>query len=129
MIEQALKSVRALGFLPEKLDDSNFSFDYEGLNLICTAEGAKIKCLTIMIPGIYEITDDNRNDVLEAMAALCDKVMYVQPQITFGNQIWLTYQHYLGDYDVTPELIEHMVGVLAYSAVSFNNIIIGNDEY
>ena len=48
--------------------------------------------------------------------------------IMFDNQVWLNYQHYAGENEVTASLIEHMVRVLAFSTINFHKIINGDDN-
>ena len=126
--ENVLTAFSALGFIPEEIDGFCYRFEYEGLTVIYTVEDEEAKCITLMAPDVFDISDDNRVTVLEAMTKLCRKMKYVQPYIMFENQVWLNYQHYLGENEVTPELIEHMIRVLAISTITIHNIINGNDN-
>ena len=126
--EQVLKALSALGFIPEEIEDFGYRFDYEGLTLIYSVDDEDAKCVTLSAPDVFDITDDNRTAVLEAMVKLCGKMKYVQPHIMFENQVWLNYQHYTGDNEVTTALIEHMIRVLAFSTVTFHKIINGDDN-
>ena len=126
--EKVLTALSALGFIPEEIEGFGYKFDYEGLNIIYTLDDEDAKCITFIAPNVFDISDDNRIAVLEAMVKLCGKMKYVQPSIIFDNQVWLNYQHYLGDNEVTPELIEHIVRVLSFSTIAINNIINGNDN-
>lgn len=126
--EQVLKAFRALGFFPEEIEYFGYRIDYEGLPVIYMEDEEESKCLTLFVPHVFDISDDNRLSVLKAMAKLCCKVKYVQPNIMFENQISLNYQHYVGDNEVTEALIEHMITLLEYSTKSFNKIIKGDDN-
>ena len=124
--ENVLTALSALGFIPKEIEGFGYRFEYEGL--IYTVDDEEAKCITLTAPDVFDISDDNRVAVLEAMAKLCGKMKYVQPNIMFENQVWLNYQHYLGDNEVTPELIEHMIRVLAFSTITIHNIINGSDN-
>ena len=126
--ENALTALSALGFIPEEIEGFGYRFEYEGLTVIYTVDDDEAKCITLTTPDVFDITDDNRVAVLEAMAKLCAKMKYVQPHILFENQVWLNYQHYLGENKVTPELIEHMIRVLAFSTITILSILNGNDN-
>lgn len=128
MKEKVLTALKTLGFMPEEVEDFGYRFEYEGLTLAFPVNEEDDKCLTLMMPDIFDISDDNRIDVLEAMAKLCGNVKYVQPQIISGNQVWLNYQHYLDENGVTPDLVEHMIRVLDYATQSFHRIINGDDN-
>ena len=132
MAEKTLEALRTLGFIPEEIEDFGYRFEYEGLTLAYPVNKDDSNSITLMVPNVFDITDDNRAEVFTAMLRLCRKVKYVQPHIMHGDessQVWLNYQHYLGEEgEPTPELIEHMVRVLDYSTVTFHRIINGDDN-
>lgn len=126
--DNVLSALSALGFIPEEIEGFGYRFDYEGLTLVYSEEEEDTKCISLMVPNLFDITDENRVAVLETMVKISGKVKYVQPHIMFDNQVWINYQHYLGDNEVTPELIEHMIRVLTYATIKFNKIINGDDN-
>lgn len=126
--DNVLSALSALGFIPEEIEGFGYRFDYEGLTLVYSEEEEDTKCISLMVPNLFDITDENRVAVLETMVKISGKVKYVQPHIMFYNQVWINYQHYLGDNEVTPELIEHMIRVLTYATIKFNKIINGDDN-
>ena len=126
--ENVLTALSALGFIPKEIEGFGYRIEYEGLTLIYTVDDEEAKCITFTAPDVFDISDDNRTAVLEAMAKLCGKMKYVQPHIMFENQVWLNYQHYLAENEVTQELIGHMIHVLAISTITIHNIITGNDN-
>lgn len=126
--DDVLSALSALGFIPEEIEGFGYRFDYEGLTIVYSEEEEDTKCLSLMVPNLFDITDENRVAVLETMVKISGTVKYVQPHIMFDNQVWINYQHYLGDDEVTPELIEHMIRVLTYATIKFNKIINGDDN-
>lgn len=126
--DDVLSALSALGFIPEEIEEFGYRFDYEGLTIVYSEEEEDTKCLSLMVPNLFDITDENRVAVLETMVKISGTVKYVQPHIMFDNQVWINYQHYLGDDEVTPELIEHMIRVLTYATIKFNKIINGDDN-
>ena len=126
--EHVLTALSALGFIPEEIVGFGYRFEYEGLTVVYSIDDEDAKCITLTAPDVFDISDDNRVAVLEAMARLCQKLKFVQPHIMFENQVWLNYQHYTGDNEVTAELIEHMIRVLAFSTITFHKIINGEDN-
>ena len=126
--EQVLKALSALGFIPEEIEGFGYRFDYEGLTLIYSEDDEDSKCVTLIAPDVFDISEENRTAVLEAMVKLCGKMKYVQPHIMFENQVWLNYQYYTNDNEVTAPLIEHMIRVLAFSTITFHKIINGDDN-
>ena len=126
--EQVLKALSALGFIPEEIEGFGYRFDYEGLTLIYSEDDEDSKCVTLIAPDVFDISEDNRTAVLEAMVKLCGKMKYVQPHIMFENQVGLNYQYYTNDNEVTAALIEHMIRVLAFPTITFHKIINGDDN-
>lgn len=126
--EKTIEILYRLGFSPEQLDnDMGYHFDYEGMKLFYSAEDDDANCVTFMMPGIFEISDENRIAVLEAMFKLCAKMKFVQPAIIFDS-VWLQYQHFMPDgAEPTEKLIEHMIRVLAVATVKFHQIINNED--
>lgn len=133
--EQVLKALRDLGFIPEEVN-VGYMFKYEGLTLIYAYdmddedddEEEEAKCVLLLAPHIFDISDDNRTAVLEAMVKLCGRVKYVQPHIMFEDQVWLDYSHFTGDNEVTADLIGHMITAMAYANTIFSKIINGEDN-
>lgn len=126
--EKVLECLYQLGFQPELIDeDFGYRFSYEELTIIYNPE-EETQCLSLSMPGIFDISEENRAAVLEAMIKLCTKMRFVQPVIMFDS-VWLNYQHYLDkETDPTPELLEHMVRVLAFSMIQFHKIINNEEE-
>lgn len=127
--EKVLSCLRKLGFQPEFVDeDFGYRFFFEELTMLYTPEDDNTHSISLSLPNIYDITDDNRTAVLEAMPKLCAKMRYVQPSILFNN-VWLNYQHYLeGNTQPSTELLEHMIHVLAFSMLKFKEVINNEDE-
>lgn len=126
--EKVLECLFRLGFQPELIDeDFGYRFSYEDFIIIYSPED-ETQCLTFTMPGIFDISEENRIAVLEAMVKLCAKVRFVQPVIMFDS-VWLNYQHYLdNDTEPTVELLEHMVQALSFSMLQFLKIINNEEE-
>ncbi len=127
--EKTIEILYRLGFAPEELDgDMGYRFDYEGMSLIYTAEDDDAESITFLMPGIFDIYEDNRVKVLEAMIHFCGEMKFVQPVILFDS-VWLQYQHFMPEgAEPTEELIAHMIRVLAIATVHFHRII-NNEDY
>ena len=122
---EILKALCSLGFMPEEVEGFGYSIDYENLTIYIPVdeEDADSKCLTLLAPGIFVITKENRQAVLEAMVKLCGCFKYVQPVLMFDDQVGINYQHFLGDNEVSETILEHMINVVAFATVKFHNIL------
>lgn len=128
--DKVLEILYQLGFQPELIDENfGYRFEYEGLTILYAPDEEDAHTVTLIMPGVFDVSNDNRVAVLEAIASLSSKMKFVQPNIALDS-VWLNYQHFLGKQEPAPELIEHMVRVLAVSTVQFHKIINneGNDE-
>ncbi len=128
MEEKILEILYQLGFQPELVDeDFGYRFEYEGLTVLYTTGDDEAQTVDFMIPGIFDISEDNRVAVLEAMVKLAGKVKFVQPVI-MSDSVWLNYQHFLGEQEPTAEVIEHIIRVLAVSTIKFYKLINNEDN-
>lgn len=127
--EKTLDILHQLGFMPELInDDLGYSFEFEGLTMIYSPEPDETECIHFIVPAIFDITDENRSAVLEALMILTRKVKFVQPTIMFNDQVWLNYQHFMENDEVSQKLVEHIVRVLAFSTSKFHTIINGEEN-
>lgn len=121
--EKTLECLYELGFTPELVtEDIGYSFKMEGRTFLLETEDEDVKCLTLTLPNIHTVTEENRMDVLEAMVKLCHELRYVQPYILFES-VWIHYQHYLGDSVPTAQLVEHMIRTLMAAHCNFSNLL------
>lgn len=125
--DDVLSAFSALGFIPKEVEGMGFEIDYEGLNILYATED-NAESVNLIVPGIFEVTDENKADVYDAIVELGGNMKYVQTYVMFGNKVWLNYVHYLGENEVTPKLIEHMITVLAYGTANFHKIINGDEN-
>lgn len=120
--DDVLSALSTLGFIPQEVEGMGFEIDYEGLNILYPTED-DADSVNLIVPGIFEVTDENKTAVYDAIVELGGKMKYVQAYIMFGNKVWLNYIHYLDGKEVSPDLIEHMITVLAFATSNFHKII------
>lgn len=130
ILEKTLDVLYELGFQPEFFDENiGYRFEYEGLTLLLTPEDEDAETIFLVVPAIFDVTDENRVAVLEAMAKLAGKVKFVQ-LVIISDSVWLNYQHYLGKQEPNIDILGHMIRVLAFSTVNFHKYLNneGDDE-
>lgn len=121
--EDVLNALSALGFRPEEIEDYGYRIDYEGLPILIPDEEEETKTICFSVPCVFEVTPENELAVYKAMVELTGKMKFVQPVIMFDTQVWLTYQHYLGEQEVDQEVIAHMIRLLSFSTIHFHKLI------
>lgn len=126
--EQIIPSLQALGLMPEPLEDIGLKFEFEGLDYFIPLDPDDDQCLSVIIPNIHEFDDESRDEAVNAILTTLSDVKFVQPTIVYDNHVWLQYQHYLGDAEAEPAILEHIIKALAYTAAKFHSIIDNDND-
>ena len=105
------------GLVP-KYDNDNIRFKYQMLNFLYYNNDEDAAFINLTLPCIYEVTDDNRLAVFEAMNEVNETTKVVKLTIA-GNQVWCATEILT---DTTPELDDlfpRLLGILLTSRKKF----------
>lgn len=125
--EIILDQLKAMGFEPIELGDVGFVFKYEDMNYLYMSDDDDEHFLRIVIPHLFEVTDENRVAVLDAMHETGLMLKYAKVCIMYENAVWAIYDHRLISTDNLAELLEHIIRVLEAVAHVFYKKINGED--
>lgn len=125
--EIILDQLKAMGFEPIELEDVGFVFKYEDMNYLYMPDDDDEQFLRIVIPHLFEVTDENRVAVLDAMHETGLMLKYAKVCIMYENAAWAIYEHRLTATDNLAELLEHIIRVLEAAAHVFYKKINGED--
>jgi len=125
--EIILEQLNAMGFEPVELGDAGFVFKYDDLNYLYMPDEDDEQFLRIAIPHLFEVTDENRVAVLEAMHDTSLLLKYAKVNIMYESAAWAVYEHRLTTTDNLPELLEHIIRVLEAAAHVFYKKINGEE--
>ena len=125
--EIILDQLKAMGFEPIELGDAGFVFKYEDMNYLYMPDDDDEQFLRIVIPHLFEVTDDNRVAVLDAMHETGLMLKYAKVCIMYENAAWAIYEHHLNSTENLPELLEHIIRVLEATAHVFYRKLNGED--
>lgn len=125
--EIILDQLKAMGFEPIELGDVGFVFKYEDMNYLYMPDDDDEQFLRIVIPHLFEVTDENRVAVLDAMHETGLMLKYAKVCIMYENAAWAIYEHRLTFTDNLAELLEHIICVLEAAAHVFYKKINGED--
>lgn len=125
--EIILDQLKAMGFEPIELGDVGFVFKYEDMNYLYMPDDDDEQFLRIVIPHLFEVTDENRVAVLDAMHETGLMLKYAKVCIMYENASWAIYEHRLTSTDNLAELLEHIIRVLEAAAHVFYKKINGED--
>ena len=125
--EIILDQLKAMGFEPIELGDIGFVFKYEDMNYLYMPDDDDEQFLRIVIPHLFEVTEENRMAVLEAMHETSLLLKYAKVNIMYESAAWAVYEHRLTSTDNLPELLEHIIRLLEAAAHVFYMKINGEE--
>lgn len=125
--EIVLEQLNAMGFETVEMNDVGYLFKYEDINYLYLTDEDDEKFLRIAIPNLFEVTDENRIDVLEAMHDTAYLLKYAKVCIMHESSVWALYEHYLSSSDNLTELLEHIIMLLEATAQVFHKKITGEE--
>ena len=125
--EIILEQLNAMGFETVELGDAGFVFKYEDLNYLYMPDEDDEQFLRIAIPHLFEVTDENRVAVLEAMHDTTLMLKYSKLCIMYETAVWAMYEYHLTSMDNMSELLEHIIRVLEVTARVFYMKINGEE--
>lgn len=125
--EIILDQLKAMGFEPIELGDVGFVFKYEDMNYLYMPDDDDEQFLRIVIPHLFEVTEENRMAVLEAMHETSLLLKYAKVNIMYESAAWAVYEHRLTTTDNLPELLEHIIRLLEAAAHVFYMKINGEE--
>ncbi len=125
--EIVLDQLKAMGFEPVELGEVGYVFQYEDMNFLYRTDDDDEQFLRIVIPFLFEVTNENRATVLEAMHDTVLLLKYAKMYIMDETTVWAVYEHYLSPTDNLSDLLEHIIRVLEATAHVFHKKINGEE--
>jgi len=108
--EMVMNFLRQQGFCPEvDEDDGNILFKYQMANFLFINNDEDEEFFQLLMPGIYDVTDDNRDVVLEAANKVNHSIKVVKACVV-NDSVWLFFENLL---DHTPEVDDIIPRALA----------------
>lgn len=114
--------LRHQGLMPEYNENGNIRFKYQMLVFIFFTDDNDRAFFNLTLPNIYEVTDDNRLAVFEAINQVNENTKVVKLTIS-GNHVWCAAEIMI---DTTPELddlVPRLLGILMTSREKFYKYI------
>ena len=125
--ELILQELKSMGFDPVDLGKAGLAFKYENLSYLYMPDKDDENFLRISIPQLFDVTDENRIAVLNAMHETTLTLKYAKTCIMYEESVWAIYEHYLHNTENLSELLEHIIRTLEATAVIFFKTINGED--
>lgn len=115
--ENVFNYLKEQGLIPRFNDRGNIEFKYQMRNFLFFNNDDDEQFFQLTMPSIFEVTDDNRMAVLEAMNEVNDTKKVVKLTVPKSNMVWASAEIMM---DSTPELDDLIPRLL--------NILLGTQE-
>ena len=111
MKEKVLKTLEELGFSPELAqgNDGYYIFHYEGLNYLWMVNDDDPEFLSLSLPGILEVDDDNRELGRDLIERIHSSIKYIKVYLMSPDSVWMFYERKLMDEEDYEKVISHMI--------------------
>lgn len=125
--EIILQELNAMGYEPTEVESLGYVFCHEDKYFLYSPEDDDEEFLRIAIPQLYDVTEENRIDVIKALHETAYLIKYSKPVIMYTDSVWVIYEHKLVTTDNLSELLEHIIRVLEVTAFVFQKKINGEE--
>ena len=119
LVEQFLKEE---GFCP-KQEEFGLQFKCEGKNFLFIYDGNDEQYFRLMMPGIFDMTEENRDIVLHAMNEVNSSVKVIKAYTMFENEVWLGFEILVDSTPVVGDLVPRALGMLNGGARKFYEVL------
>lgn len=116
--ELMLKFLKEQGFMPEKLDNGWISFKYQMRTFLYLENDEDAEFFQLAMPGICEVTEDNRAAALEAANKISCNFKAVKAIVTDDN-VWLMCENFLDSTPVLEDMVPRMLNGLMHAYSEF----------
>ena len=112
--EMMLQFLKQQGLMPEVLDNNNIVFKYQMRTYMFVENDEDASFFQIMMPAIFDVTDDNRDAVLVATNNIT-KGYKIAKAVVMDDSVWLSAETLLDSTpqleDIVPRFLDILMGV------------------
>jgi len=123
--ELVLSKLEELGFTLEDTGEYGHVFKYEDLVILYMPDDDE-NFLRFAIPNIFDVTDENKQMVLEVVNATNMAIKYSKTCV-FGDEVWIFYEYHTFGDEHLEEILEHTMLLLQATYYLFYRKIEGDD--
>ncbi|MBQ3732339.1 MAG: YbjN domain-containing protein [Bacteroidales bacterium] len=120
--EMVLNYLKEQGLCPQVDDDGDIIFKYQMLTFIYFENDEDEKFFRLALPGIYDVTEDNRISVLEA-ANEVNKRLKVAKVFIPNNDVWVSAETLMDDTPELDDFVPRILNILLGSRQTFYEIV------
>jgi hypothetical protein len=116
--EMMLEYLRNEGFRPEEAD-YGLDFKCEGKNYVFFNDEDDDQYFRLMMPGIFDVTDENRDFVLKALNATNTEMKVVKAYTPVEHAVWLGFEILVDSTPVLSDLVPRALHMLRAAQKTF----------
>ena len=120
--EMVFQYLKQQGLVPSIDDDNDIVFKYQMLTFVFFTDDDDQQFFRLALPNIFDVTDDNRIAVLEAINEV-NKLMKVVKLISPRDDVWATTEIMMDTTPVLDDLFPRLINILMGAQGEFYNQI------
>ena len=110
------------GFRPEE-DEFGIDFKCEGRSFVFIYDNNDERYFRLMMPAIYEVTDENRDIVLHALNATNTEMKVVKAYTPVPHAVWVGFEILVDSTPVLEDLVPRALNMLRTARQTFYEAI------
>jgi hypothetical protein len=127
-IDLVLQQLHQMGFETNVIEKIGHVFHYEDLSVLYMPNEDDEDFLQLAIPQVFDVTDENREEVSNIIERINLMLKYVKLGIVDRESVWIYYEHKLFGSEDMEMVLEHIIRTLHFTYHILNNEIDGEDE-
>jgi len=124
--ELILKTLEELGFEVQDIPEFACMFNYEGMTFLYMPDDDDEHFLRFAVPNIFDVTDENKNFVLDIVNSTNMTIKYSKTCV-WGENVWAFYEYRVFSDENIEDIIEHGLLLLKATVALFHRKVEGDD--
>lgn len=120
--ELMMQYLQEEGFCPKE-DEYGIDFKCEGRAYAFLYDEDDDRFFRLMLPNIYEVTDENRDEVLRALNVTNDRVKVAKAYTPIPNYVWVGFEVLVDSTPVLDDIVPRALATLRGAQVAFYEAI------
>lgn len=116
--ELMLNFLKEQGLMPQVMDNGNLVFKYQMRTFVYVENDEDDRYLQFVMPGIFDVTDDNRDVALMAANATCTRVKIAKAIVT-DDDVCIFAECFLDTTPVLEDMVPRLLDILLAGQQTF----------
>lgn len=116
--DMMLEYLREEGFCPKETD-FGLAFKCEGKNFLFIYDDEDEQYFRLMMPGIFDMTEENRDTVLYALNEVNNSLKVIKAYTMQENEVWIGFEILVDSTPVVADLVPRALSMLNGGARKF----------